>query len=210
MKNKPKRLHPLAALDRHSGSSPEDKPVSAEDRRIDASVATPYEKCCERYARDIAKQLKALDEFEHRQRRAQKYLNYLEQEVKQGYVNGLKELAFIAQAATEMLEHLATDSPDYASVVAQNYGSWPLLCKRNSPDPTIRDLLKKIRLDRGNIDGVPAHQIDADLDCPRTWAFRLLKALQDYRRPVVRDDVLPDLFSSFRIIRREQRARRNT
>jgi len=200
MNNKTKRSHPLSALDRHSESSPEDKPVSTDDKRIDASNAFPYEKCCERYVGDLTKQSKAFDESQHRQRRAQKYLNYLGEEIKHGYVNGLNELAFIAYSATQMLEKLAKHEPDYVSIVAQSYGTWPTLRMLNSPDKDERALLKKIHLDYRNIDGLPTHMIGRDPRPTRAWAFRLIKVLQDYRRAATKDDLPTELFWNFMIM----------
>jgi hypothetical protein len=200
MKNKTKRPHPLSALDPHSGPSSNAEAVSAEDQRIDCSATTPYGKCCERYSGNVTKQLEAFEECNYRKRRTQKYLNHLEREIQQGYINGLEELAFLAHSATQLLEQLAKRSPNYVSIVAQKYGSWPTSCMLNTPDKGQRELLQSIKLDHANIDGLPAHIVGPGPNPTRAWAFRLIKALQDYRRPATKDDLPRELFRSFVIV----------
>jgi hypothetical protein len=103
----------------------------------------------------------------------------MEAEAKQGRINGLRELAFIAHESALRLEEWATKYPLFTSFVAEDYASWPILgcCKKSKLLSKI-ELLRSIKLNEGRPNITPDPKVGVAPTPPQCWAVHLLRHLE--------------------------------
>ncbi len=117
-----------------------------------------------------------------RQCQVEEQLDRLDAEAKGGRIPALRELAFLAHESTRRLEEWATKRPQFSSMVARDYASWPILaaCKKSKLLNKI-DLLKNIGLNEARPNVTLNLNVAVDPTPPQRWAVRLLSTIDGMR-----------------------------
>jgi hypothetical protein len=146
----------------------------------------PYQKCLARQ-KDSLREINDLIEFEKTREARKAELSDLDSKVDQGFLNGLRELAFIAHESAQLLDQWTLNHPQYVKLVAGEYPTWPLLC-----DDSVNRAAEKIKqfkaigLDSCRPLTASATHIGGYSSAPRRWALKLLQQIDGSRRFAIR------------------------
>jgi len=154
----------------------------------------PSSKFFLRYGGQLSKQLHADIEFGKRKRNCERYLEFLRAEILEGYINGLRELAFIAHSATTLLNSIASKEPAFASAVAPGYPTWPIIVSEGSArDKAVKEFLRAIGLDLDRKEVVSGQKAFKRIDPGPKWALILIQNIDYFRRLFRENRIKPSI-----------------
>jgi hypothetical protein len=180
--------HPLGHSAPNSKETAGEKgPTPLNPAEIPAMLAqgnrTPFEKFYLRYFYDLGRSSSAEEDYDKtREPRCRAHLQRLDGEGRDGIINGLRELAFLAHASTQMLRDWSTHDPSILAVVAQSYTTWPVLMSMSTAKGEDRDYLRSIRLDAARTRVVPGNKVVEFRSDAQKWAHRLILDIEGVRR----------------------------
>lgn len=115
--------------------------------------------------------------------KVENYLDALEAQLNRGNIVGLRELVYWAHDATKRLEELANKYPEYVSIVAREYATWPILAAANKPKLLKKiEMLELIQLNKARPNVTQATKVAINPTPPQKWAVRLLRTVEAARQ----------------------------